>query len=300
MKRRHFLSLAGGSAAGLALAHLPSLGRKLFAPGARRVRFGPGVESFVPTTCTLCPAGCGVLARVVDGHLVKLEGNPLHPINRGRLCALGQAGVHLVHNPNRIRRPQKRVGPRGTGSYAPVSWDEATQLLASKLLEAHGAGHGHSVVALDGSPGLAGRVLNRLLTALGSPNHLVDRPVDSMESAAWLTQGERMRPGYDLERARFLLSLGAPLMESWWSPVLAQRIYAQRTTESGRNRMRLVHFDTRFSSTAAVADEWYPVKPGGFQALALSFAYVVVKETLYDHEFLSRYTAGFFSEPSPL
>jgi anaerobic selenocysteine-containing dehydrogenase len=83
------------------------------------------VTQGIPTTCGLCPAGCGVLAFVDEGSLVGLAGNPEHPYNRGALCAFGSAAMQLISGPCRIRKPLRRVGKRGEGRWKEITWEEA-------------------------------------------------------------------------------------------------------------------------------------------------------------------------------
>ena len=90
-------------------------------------------EKIVPGVCLLCASGCGILVRVADGNVVKLEGNPMHPMNLGALCPKGQAAPELLYNPDRITGPMKRTGERGSGEWEAITWDEATQTVAAKL-----------------------------------------------------------------------------------------------------------------------------------------------------------------------
>ena len=87
----------------------------------------------VATICEMCFWRCGVLASVSDGRVVRLEGNPDHPLNRGRLCARGNAGADLLYDPDRLKYPMLRVGARGEGRFKRISWDEALDFLAGKL-----------------------------------------------------------------------------------------------------------------------------------------------------------------------
>lgn len=296
--RRRFLFTAAGGLAGFGFGRASkNLWRRL-PRGARRIRRGPGKTRQVATTCTLCPGGCGIRARIVDGHAVKLEGNRLHPVNRGRLCALGQAGLHLLYHPDRIPRPRRRIGGRGSGRFEEITWEDAARIVVEKLAPLVQAGEGQRIVACDGSRGLATAVWARFLAALGSPNLLRDHRQDPMKAACQLTQGRPWRTAHGLDKARCVVSFGAPLLESWWSPVSAQQVYARRASEGGRRRMRLVQFDARYSVTAALADEWHAVRPGGFLALALSLAYVLAKESIYHQDFVTRHATGFFRDPA--
>src|SRR4029434_9049530 len=112
-------------------------------------RILPGVDRWTPSTCAICPAGCGILVRSMLGEarvrhdgrefrqmvaqVKKIEGNPAHPINQGRLCARGQSCPQCLYTPERFQTPLKLAGARGSAQYTPISWDEALALLESKL-----------------------------------------------------------------------------------------------------------------------------------------------------------------------
>ena len=109
----------------------------------------PGIATWKPSVCTLCSAGCGLLVRVMQGEAEvvrhgqqglikmglakKLEGNPQHPINQGKLCARGQAGLQVLYHPDRITHPIKRTGPRGSGEFQEITWDDALKELSAHL-----------------------------------------------------------------------------------------------------------------------------------------------------------------------
>ena len=83
----------------------------------------PGIANWYASTCTECDAGCGILVRVMEGRAKKIEGNPRHPINRGKLCVQGQAALQGLYNPDRLRGPLKRDGTRGSGTFRPITWE---------------------------------------------------------------------------------------------------------------------------------------------------------------------------------
>ena len=97
----------------------------------------PGVADWYASTCGECSAGCGVLVRTMEGRAKKLEGNPDHPVNEGKLCARGQAGVQALYHPDRLHGPLSR-DRRGAGDFTPVSWDEAVQAIAEALRHSRG------------------------------------------------------------------------------------------------------------------------------------------------------------------
>src|SRR3990172_3151436 len=134
MNRRTFLQLSGMSAAGAMLAGCKAASEKIIPyliPPDEGVT--PGVANYYASSCRSCPAGCGILVRVSEGRAKKIEGNPAHPVNRGKLCARGQASLQELYHPDRVPQPMKRSGPRGSGEFKKIAWEEGLDLLTSNL-----------------------------------------------------------------------------------------------------------------------------------------------------------------------
>ncbi len=130
VSRRAFLKVSAVGGAGAALAS------QLPLPTVSAPQTSSGVnadERWVPSVCLQCPAGCGIMVRVVNGRAVKIEGNPEHPINIGRLCPKGHIGLQILYDPDRIKGPMRRIGKRGEGKWEKISWDEAA--IGSMALE---------------------------------------------------------------------------------------------------------------------------------------------------------------------
>ncbi len=310
VSRRGFLQ-AGALGAGAA-ATFAGCGRKeeqlipLLIP---EESFIPGTEQWTPSTCTMCSAGCGILVRTMQGEArvtregrefhqmivqaKKIEGLPSHPINRGRLCARGQSIPQELYNPDRIGSPLQRTGARGSGEYRSISWGEAMAVLESKLRPLIGTG---SIAAIAGGISrLRLGLLERFLAAAGSDNIRVFEP----DGSSTLREANRRIYGWpalevlDLENTRYLLSFAAGLVETHLSPVLYSLGLAHLRGGGEARRAKFVQAEGRFSLTAAQADEWLPVRPGSEAALALSMAHVLVKEELFDREFVRAHTRGF-------
>src|SRR4051794_11362148 len=148
MDRRDFIKLTAVTGASTTLASCGNPEHQIirFIPDEEHV---PGVAEWKPSQCPLCQAGCGVLVRIIEGDAEvvrngqtglmrmglakKLEGNPAHPISQGALCARGQAAIEITYHPDRITHPLKRTGPRGSGQFQAVTWDEAIGELVSQL-----------------------------------------------------------------------------------------------------------------------------------------------------------------------
>jgi anaerobic selenocysteine-containing dehydrogenase len=220
ISRRQFL-IAGATIAGSAvvMGGLPELLDKLTtaAPKYDSLLLTAAQESVIPSICFLCSSGCGVLARVADGRVVKLEGNPLHPINAGALCPKGQAAPELLYNPDRLAGPLRRVGKRGAGEWESITWSEAIDLVAEKLQAVRATGHPERAACLYGETrGQMRPFIERFMQAVGSPNAISHDSlnIEAARLAMYLTQGIYDLPAYDLENSNYVLSFGANLLEA--------------------------------------------------------------------------------------
>ena len=303
VSRRRFLGFAAGAAAGAA-AGVPA-GRTLgdLLQAADPPVYPPrGPESFVLSVCRLCPGGCGLRVRRIGERAVKVDGNPLHPVNGGRLCPRGQAALQSLYHPDRLAGPLHRVGPRGAlESFERVSWDRALGEIATRLKALREKGRPESLVLVRGGARRVGsRLARRFLAAFGSPNDVtLDRGEVSASLALQLGQGLPAIPAYDLSSADYVLSLGGALLEAWSSPVHTSRSYGHfRQGRTGR-RGKLVQVEPRLSITAASADQWIAVRPGTEGVFGLGVAAVIVAEGLYDKEFVAEHTAGLEEAAGP-
>jgi anaerobic selenocysteine-containing dehydrogenase len=303
MQRRDFIKLLSSSTTfGLAYGYglfsrLPGgSGSQALAKQLEDISLRPVDEKWVPAVCRQCPGGCGVLVRVYGKRAVKLDGNPLHPINHGRLCARGQAGLQLLYNPDRIATPLARAGERGEGKWKPVSWDEALETVGEKLRTLRKQGKPHQLAMLTGAQrGLDRAVSERFMAAYGSPNlvrYETDRSV-GMHPALNLMQGQAAGFTYDIEGAAYILSFNSALLEDHWSPVQLFRAYGKFRRGRKENRGKLVHAEPRLSVTGAKADEWIPVKPGSEGILAMGIASILIVEKRYDENFVAERCFGF-------
>jgi len=255
-----------------------------------------GKEKWVPSVCLQCPAGCGILVRVVDGRAVKIEGNPLYPSNRGKTCPKGQMGLQILYDPDRIKGPMRRAGERGSGRWERISWDEAIGFVASKLRELRARGEPHTLVFMGGRyRGHMGGLVARFLEAYGSPNDVGHSSIceDGSPMGHWLTQGWKAYAAYDWDNCDYLISFGAGFIEAWRPTARLLRAYGHMRRGRLGLRAKIVQVEPRFSVTAAKADEWVPINPGTDGALALGIAHVIVREGLYNRKFIDERTFGF-------
>ncbi len=301
LSRREFLVLAA-SAVGSTTA-LASLQRLLqnSDPASVDIRLITGEEErIVPGVCLLCPSGCGVVARVSDGRVVKLEGSPMHPINTGSLCPKGQAAPELLYNPDRVQGPLRRVGERGSGEWESLSWDEAAGLVAEKLADLREAGQPQRAALMFGEArGQLRSFLQRFMQAVGSPNAISrdSLNVAGAKLATYLTQGVYDMPAYDLENSNYVLSFGASLLDA--GPVPQRMVSGYSYLRQGRaTRGKVVIIDPRQGVSGAKADEWIPIVPGTDAALALGLAHVIIRAGQIDSSFVHNYSFGFDDFPN--
>jgi anaerobic selenocysteine-containing dehydrogenase len=283
LSRREFLKVAAGATGvtGLGL----QARRVLLEPFARPPEDSlGGEETWYASTCRQCAAGCGILVRVLNGRARKIEGNPLHPLNRGKLCARGQAGLQVLYNPDRLRNAVRQPGGRGSRQFEPVAWDEALEDLTAKISS---LARPERLLFFGGlMPDHVYRLAARLLDALGAPPPVLfdlHSALEGRNAAHWLAQevfGSRELPRYDLERSSVVFSFGANLLETWMSPVAQSVAYGEMRQGGSGGRGLLIQFEPRLSATAASADEWVPVRPGTEGFIALGLGRVIVEEKL--------------------
>ena len=230
------------------------------------------------------PGGCGITVRKIDDRAVKIEGMNGHPVNNGGLCFWDCQAFNFYMAPRGSRRPLKRTGKRGQGRWEKISWKDAVSQVAEKLGDLRSKGQSHTVGFISGSDrGTVPRLFERFLTAYGSPNFMRPSSVlDSYELTLYLMQGAQALPGFDFENADFILSFGSGILDGWGSPV---RMFQANSTWHNTGG-KVIQIEPRLSNTAAKSDKWIPINPGTEAALAMGIAHVIIKESLYDAEFI--------------
>jgi anaerobic selenocysteine-containing dehydrogenase len=242
-----------------------------------------------------CPDTCSMLVHVRDGRATRVQGDPDHPVTRGFLCTKVNRYVERTYHADRLTAPLRRVGPKGSGQFAPATWNDALDEIAARL---HGVREGDGPQAIlpysyAGTMGLVqgGSMDRRFFHRLGAS--LLARTIcASAGSEAWRhTYGERMGPTpEEVDRARLILLWGTNTLTS--NPHLWPAI--RRAREGGA---RVVAVDPIRTRTAAQCDLHLPIRPGTDAALALGMMHVILREGLQDQEYLARYTVGWEQLP---
>ncbi len=265
VKRREFLKVLGvGTAATTMLGCTQEKVEKLIPYLISPDQTVPGVSNYYATTCRECSAGCGVIAETRDGRTIKLEGNPEHPVNRGALCARGQASLQGLYNPDRYRGPMARKN----GQLQQVTWDEALQIFAQKLGETRSKGAaGNAVFINQHESGSFPGFLDAWLNAFGMPPHLsYDAGADHAVIAANRQTYGVAWPRLDFRAARLIVSIGADFLDSWGAMVPQQLDFAEARADH-ENGPRLIYVGPRRSLTGLNADQWIDCKPGSEMAI---------------------------------
>src|SRR5271157_1635243 len=238
----------------------------------------PGDATWYATTCRECPAGCGMLAKNCDGRVIKVEGNPLHPVNTGKLCARGQASVQGIYNPDRYRGPMVRGGD---GKLSVISWESAEKVLSDRLSAFGSNGRREKVVFLtDLRTGAERDLIGRWLAASGSTQHVMYEPFayEALRKANQTVFGTDAIPTYYIDKADFLLSFGANFLETWVSNVQFARQFAFFHAPKEGKKNAFVYVGPRLSMTAANADQWIMVPPGGESVVALGLLRLMLNQ----------------------
>ncbi|MEZ5426670.1 MAG: molybdopterin-dependent oxidoreductase [Pyrinomonadaceae bacterium] len=240
----------------------------------------------VPTVCFNCESGCGLLSYIEKDSLEvrKFEGNPYHPGSRGRNCAKGPATINQITDVDRILYPLKRTGERGAGQWERVSWDDCLEDIAGRIREALKEEKRDEVVYHVGRPGHEG-FMDRILQSWGVDGHNSHTNICSAGArfgyAIWHGAD---RPSPDHANARFMLLISAHLEAGhYFNP------HAQRIMEGLMNGAKMCVMDPRLSNTASMADYWMPTYPGSEAAVLLAMANIILREGLYNREFLENW-----------
>jgi anaerobic selenocysteine-containing dehydrogenase len=253
--------------------------------------------------CGICPAGCFVQARLEGGILREVKPHPEHPL--GMLCTIGAHSPEIVHDPDRLKHPMRRVGEKGSHAFERITWDEAFDVIQARFegIKAESGPEALAIYTGRGSfelslcdifqpAGVAVSSASSVLFAFGSPNTLGVGAlcyVSFAMIAPHTTFGEMyITLDSDVEQADLVVIWGAnPATDS--PPSMHRKIVAAR-----QRGARVVAIDPQRKETAiASGAEWVPIRPGTDGALALAMISVLIEEELYDDEFVAQWTVGF-------
>jgi anaerobic selenocysteine-containing dehydrogenase len=241
----------------------------------------------IPTICFNCESACGLLAYVdkATGEIQKFEGNPVHPGSRGRTCAKGPATINQVNDTERLLTPMKRVGPRGSGHFEPVSWEAALEDIGGRIRKALDEERHDEIMYHVGRPG-EDHFIPRMLSAWGVDGHNSHTNVCSGAArtgfAFWCGSD---RPSPDYSETNFILLISSHLETGhYFNP------HAQRIVDAMDRGARMAVVDCRLSNTASRGNHWISPWPGSEAALLLGVAHELLRDRRIDLDYVKTWT----------
>ncbi|MDD2733234.1 MAG: molybdopterin-dependent oxidoreductase [Desulfuromonadaceae bacterium] len=292
IKRRDFLKLTVAAGA-VATVGLPKL-NAFAAANAPATADAPKGE-WIPSTCQGCTAWCPVEFYVQEGRIVKVRGNQLSKANGGYCCPRGHLMIQQTYDPDRIKVPMKRTNPaKGRGidpKFVPISWDEALDTVAEKMIELRTNKEPEKLVYMRGrySPTSTELLYGTLPKVYGTPNYF--------SHSAICAEAEKMGPGYtqgffgyrdyDLAKSKCLVIWGC-------DPLSSNRQVPNAISKFGDifERGSVIVVDPRLSASGAKANEWLPIKPGEDGALASAISHVLLTEGMWSKVFVGDFKDG--------
>ena len=267
IERRDFLKVLGVTGAGATLTACNTGNVERLLPYVTADEsITPGVATWYTSVCDGCSSGCGVWVRTREGRVVKLEGNPHHPVSGGAMCAKGHATLQHLYDPDRYAGPMVREN----GVLRSISWEDAETTLAERIRSAAG-----NVLYLGGHSGpTMARLVDQFVGAVGGRRVQYDAlSAAPLREAARIAFGIDAVPRYQIDQARFLISFGDDFIDGGTAPLSQQRDFARMSAvDEHGSKGRLVYIGPRLSLTGQNADEWVPIRPGSEAAVALAMA----------------------------
>ncbi|MBI5948567.1 MAG: molybdopterin-dependent oxidoreductase [Chloroflexi bacterium] len=316
--RRRLLKLGGGAAAGVAAAAVVSgVGTRsgehtIKANAAGLDRWGRQAGQWIPSCCNMCGGQCGIMVHVVNGVVEKIEPNNWNPNNYtnissdwadgytveqgckegATICPKGNAGIMSLYDPDRLKTPLRRTNPdKSVGAdpkWQEISWDQALDEIAAKMKTLRDGGEAHKLVWFSEDHSFT-HPQQDFCALYGTPNYSNHANLcDVSRKASFKSVLGDERPLADFIESRYIMLFG-------WNPTSAIKwVHLPRIiTRAIENGARMVVVDPYMSDTAAKAQEWVPIRPSTDGAFALALAHVIIRDNLYDKDFVEKWTVGF-------
>jgi len=292
LSRRTFMKASAATGVALAMggAFKPTL-RALAETGKQPLN---EIGEWRASTCQGCTSWCAKQVYVADGRAIKIRGNPNSKVNGEASCPRAHLALQQVYDPDRIKTPMKRTNPKKGRNedpgFVPISWDEALNTIADKIMELRKNNETHKYMLMRGRYSYMRDILyDRMTKIIGSPNNISHSAIcaEAEKFGAYYTEGYWNYRQYDVENTRYILIWGA-------DPLAANRQVSYYSSAWGDvlDRAQVAVVEPRLSATAAKADEWLPIKPGADSALAVAIAHVILKEGLWSKDFVGDFKEG--------
>ncbi|QHZ47196.1 molybdopterin-containing oxidoreductase family protein [Bacillus sp. NSP9.1] len=249
-------------------------------------------DGIFKSVCSLdCPDQCGLLVHKKDGKIVKIQGDPDHPVTRGNICNKVRNMKERIYDPQRLKTPLKRTGAKGEGKFEPISWDEAIETIRTRwqeLIEKEGA---ESILPYSfyGNMGnlTAEGMDRRFFHHLGSSQ--LDRAICTPAGSTGYKYTMGGSIGTDPEH-----TTETKLFVFWGINAVSTNMHQITIAQKARkNGAKIVVIDVHKNQTGRMADWFIPIRPGTDSALALGIMHVLFKEKMADEAFLKTYTVGY-------
>ncbi len=281
MDRRTFLKTAGLGSIAMAYGCNSDNNKNIYSLVAAPDDHVTGQSIWYASTCMECPAGCGIIAKNREGRVIKLEGNPAHPVNRGKLCIRGQAALQSVYDPDRLTAPQLRTGQ----TFKTISFNEAFDLLRQKTYSASQKGNNRIKMMTGITSAPLSSLFSGVLENYNSHQVGMYEPFshDSLKAAHKTLFSKQALPSFHMEKADFMLSFGADFIETWLSPVEYIRKFKTMHTGKDGKKGIFIHAGPYMSLTAANADKFLPISAGSEYMVALGIIHRILDVKTIDH-----------------
>jgi anaerobic selenocysteine-containing dehydrogenase/Fe-S-cluster-containing dehydrogenase component len=276
MNRRTFLKITSMGSVAFAAGCSPKTEDNLFTMVQATEDMVTGRATWYASTCRECPAGCGVLAKNREGRVIKLEGNPLHPVNRGSLCMRGQAAVQAIYNPDRLTQPQLKTAD----GWQPMAFYEAEALIREKAEATQKSGTGRIAMLTETVGQAQLDLFATVLRHFGGEKPVVFEPYayEALKFAHAQLFGSPMLPSLHLDQTDVLVGFGADFLETWLSPVeYARKFKAMHGFQEGRKGL-FVQVSPFQSLTGANADRWIGCRPGSEAIVIMGLIHMITAD----------------------
>jgi len=288
IKRRDFLK--GMAAAGvLVTIDGPTLNSLAFAAKGKASE-----GTWLPTSCQGCTTWCPAEVYVQNGRATKVKGNRYSKQNDGVLCPKSHLSLQELYDPDRVKVPMKRTNPKkGKGvdpKFVPISWDEALNTIADKMMELRNNGEPEKFLLMRGRYSyMRDTLYSALPKVFGSPNGISHSAIcaEAEKFGSFFTAGNWAYRDYDLSKTKYALIWGCdPLSSNRMIPATIKRFGDMLDNAT------VTVVDPKLQSSAAKAHNWLPIKPGEDGALATAIAHVILTEGLWSKEFVGNFKDG--------
>ncbi len=242
--------------------------------------------------CRGCHGGCLYDVTVDDGKVVKVRPSKDGPLNKGRGCIKGMTIIEQMYHPDRLLYPQRRIGPRGAGTWERISWDEAFDLIATRMNELIDTYGPECITTMTGTGRHHLPYITRLANAIGTPNRSSAGTLicyGPRRTAAWRTSGILCSVDYygEVKPGGLLVwghnpAISGPDGELQWN-----------IKDAVKGGTPIIVIDPQYTELAQQAHIWMRIRPGTDCLLALAFLRILIDEDLYDHDFVDNYCYGF-------